>query len=144
MMGTFRRCYTKVINKQTHTSAEHSPKSPAALMPLASSPAFLQAYTHRLSILELIWRACCKPPNVTGILGRCYPGIINKRRHTSTEHSPMHRAVLVLPSSRPLLATAQAINPGHLNIELVSRVHKPPDPMAQRLLPKAINGTQKG
>jgi hypothetical protein len=68
VMGTFRQRYTKVVNKQTHTSAEHSPKSPAALTPLASSPAFPQAYAHRLSILKLVWRARCKPPNVTGIL----------------------------------------------------------------------------
>jgi hypothetical protein len=78
------------------------------------------AHRHCLLSLELVWRARCKPPNVMGILGQCYPGIINKRRHMSAEHSLMHRAVLMLPNSRPMLAYVRAINPSRLNDELIT------------------------
>jgi hypothetical protein len=133
-----------VINKQSKSTYLCSPEPSAALMPLIPKPAILQASCHLLLSIELGWRACSKPPDTMGTEHQPNINIIINKADADVSCLPTNGAVIILPNSRPMLAYVRAANPHRPNNELISRVHKPPNMTAQRPLPRAINGVQKG
>ena len=97
------------------------------------------ADSRRPTNAELVWHACCKPPDVRGTIRQLSAGVISANAYTSVTHSPVYGIahmppVHLLTSSPPISETRRPDN------ELVARVRKPPDPAARHwLLDEAIN-----
>ncbi|KAF8656743.1 hypothetical protein AX14_008012, partial [Amanita brunnescens Koide BX004] len=122
--GGERRVPCYAVSKKTRPSAvKHSPSHGIAHILSDIPPTSPEwARVHWLLKVEIHWRARSKPPDTLGDFQRPSTNIVSATAYMGAIRSWIRWEVPMLPSSRPSLANARAINPGCVNVELVSRV----------------------
>ena len=141
---TVRRCAVSIVDYNINASAEkHSPMSTVCFTPPKRQRVSTWADSPRLLSVELIWRACSKPPNATGESQQQSATIISAKSKTSVERSPLCQVAIVLLLC-PLAPSVRVINPCRPSNEHIWRARKPPNEAEPWLLDEVVNKSMEG